>query len=364
MSSEQNEPRPASETGPTPLPGPPGRDPGADPHAHRMSLGEHLDELRAVVIRSIFVLVGAIIVCIWPAWYLLEWTVHPLRLALLQNGQPDSLLATSPVEPLLMYAKVVIFLAIVVAAPIIFGLIWSFVAKGLYKNEKQWVYRLIPVSAGLFLTGVAFMYTFVLVLSLNFLIGFASWLPLPSGQPGPIAKLLGIDYVDQETAGHDVPPLDVPVYMADPAEPPTGGVWFNQLEQKLKVSTSERTYSVQLQRDDKRGLVTTHLKIGDYLNFVLVLAIAFGMAFQIPLVVVFLTKTGIVPREKLASYRKGVILGIVIVAGMIAPPDLMSHVMLSIPMVLLFEIGLLFSPRTSPARSVDGEGPGPAAGAP
>ncbi len=349
MPTDQTDPSDAPRQGPTPLPGPASE--REDPHAVRMSLGEHLDELRAVVIRSIFVLVGAVIVCFWPARYLWSWTVHPLRLALMQNGQPDGLLATSPVEPMLMYIKLVIFLAIVVAAPIIFGLIWSFVAKGLYKREKAWVYKLIPVSAALFLTGVAFMYTFVLVLSLNFLIGFANWLPMPTAEPGPVSRLLGIDFVDEESAEHLVPPLDVPVFLADPSEPPNGGVWFNESEQKLKVSTSERTYSVPLQRDDRRGMVTTHLKIGDYLHFVLVLAIAFGMAFQIPLVVVFLTRTGIVPRDKLASYRKAVILGIVIIAGMIAPPDLLSHVMLSIPMALLFELGLLFSPRTSPDRT-------------
>ena len=75
--------------------------------------------------------------------------------------------------------------------------------------------------------------------------------------------------------------------------------------------------------------------------------VAFGLAFQIPLVVVFLTRTGIVPAATMRKYRKVVIFVIVVIAAMLAPPDLLSHLLLTGPMILLFELGLLLSRRAS-----------------
>jgi Tat protein translocase TatC len=333
-------------------------DPADDPHGVRMSIGEHLDELRACIVRSLLAIVAACLICIWPAKYMLALTVQPLRIALLNNGQPDSLLGTSPTEPLIWYAKIVVFLGLVLASPVVIHQIWSFLAKGLYQREKKWVYRLVPVSVGLFIGGVVFMYLFVLLLSLNFLIGFGSWLPLPSAEPTAIQQLLGIEAPPEATSQPtDFETPEVPRMTVDPTEPPAGYVWFNLFEHKLKFQGDEHVYSVQMRRDDKQSLVTMHMKIGDYLTFVLMLAIAFGLAFQIPLVVVFLTRTGIVPHATLRRYRKGVILTIVIIAGMIAPPDLISHLLLSVPMFLLFEIGMAIGKPKPAADQFPGTAP-------
>lgn len=326
-----------------------------------MSIGEHLDELRGCIVRSLYALVLAGLLCAWPAQYVLAWTVQPLELALRRHGQPQSLLATSPTEPLVWYIKVVLFMALVVAGPYVIYQLWTFVAKGLYRKEREWVYRLIPFSAGLFVGGVLFMYAFVLFLSLDFLIGFGSWLTLPVAEPTTIQQLLigqGEPEVSPAAPGADGGAATAPAFPSalhavpslrrDPNGAAPGALWFNASEQKLKLQGDGQTYSVQFQRDDRHVLVTTHMKIGDYLNFVLVLAIAFGLAFQVPLVVLFLTRTGIAPRETLARYRKVVILIIVIIAGMLAPPDLLSHLLLSVPMILLFELGLLLS-RPKPA---------------
>ncbi|RMF72427.1 MAG: preprotein translocase subunit TatC [Planctomycetota bacterium] len=328
--------------------------PGSDPVEEvRMTIGEHLDELRAVLIRSLLALVLAVLVCAWPAKYVLALTVKPLMIALRDHGQPPSLLATSPTEPLVWYIKIVLFLSLVVAAPYIIRQFWSFVAKGLYPDEKQWAYKLVPISVGLFLTGVIFMYTFVLVLTLSFLIGFSTWLPMPSTQPNAVQRWLGVgEDVSVPDAGHTPPPVLLPLFAEDPEQPPKGGAWFNEAEQKIKVVGENHTYSVAVARDDIHGVVTNHFKIGDYLTFVLVLAVAFGLAFQVPLVVLFLARTRIVPRETMISYRKVVILVIVIIAGMIAPPDLLSHLLLSGPMYLLFELGLLLA-RPKPGESTE-----------
>ena len=63
-----------------------------------MTIGEHLDELRACLVRSILALIIGCLLCIWHARYLLELLARPLIIALSVHGQPDNLLATSPVD--------------------------------------------------------------------------------------------------------------------------------------------------------------------------------------------------------------------------------------------------------------------------
>jgi Sec-independent protein secretion pathway component TatC len=329
---------------------------GGDPDAARMTLGEHLDELRRCVLRSLVALVLACVICIYPAKYLLALIARPVILALRRHGQPDSFLATSPVEAILVYIKVVLLFGVIFAAPVIIHQLWSFVATGLYPRERQWIYRLVPASVGLFLAGVLFMYTFVLIVSLNFLVGFGGWLPLPNPQPNLFERhLLGVHRIETpetQPAIEDAP--RVPLLDVDPEDPPVGALWVNVTDAKLKVQWPEGPYSVQLLRSDQRALVTTHFRIGEYLSFVLILTIAFGLAFQMPLVVLFVVRAGIVSVQILRSYRRVVILIIVIIAGVLAPPDLLSHLMLSVPMIVLFEIGLLLAarpPRPRPEAS-------------
>lgn len=317
-----------------------------------MSLGEHLEELRWRLVRGLVALLAACILCIWPAKYLLEIIARPVILVLRAHGQPDSFLATSPVENILVYIKVVLIFGLLIAGPYALAQIWGFVAAGLYKHEKRWVYRLVPLSIGLFVAGVAFMYGFVLLVSLNFLVGFSGWLPLPTASPNAFERMLLHTPPTPETTGQpgDWSAHTLPFLATDPQSPPAGAAWINVEEGKLKVRyPDDRTYSVQLLRDDRKALVTTHFKIGDYLSFVLVLTIAFGLAFQTPLVVAFLAWSGIVPVETFRKYRKVVILVIVVIAGILAPPDLLSHLMLSGPMVLLFELGLWIAARRKPA---------------
>ena len=90
----------------------------------------------------------------------------------------------------------------------------------------------------------------------------------------------------------------------------------------------------------------------------LVLTIAFGAAFQTPLVVVFLARSGIIPVETFRKYRKVVVLVILLLAGMLSPPDLFSHLLLSGPMVALFELGLLLARRGDEPAAADAQRPG------
>lgn len=312
----------------------------------RMTVGEHLEELRRCLLRGLIALVLVCIPCIWLARYLLAILVRPLVLALRYNGQPDSLLATSPVENILVYIKVVLIAGVTLAAPYLIYQLWTFVAAGLYPQEKTWVRKLVFPSVGLFAVGVVFMYLFVLLIALNFLVGFSSWLPLPQADPNAFERsILGVKRVEEGASAATQPLADVPVVERDPEAVPDGAMWFNVHEQRLKIRGGEETFSYQFQRDEHRAMVTTHFKIGEYLTFVLMMTIAFGVAFQMPLVVLFLARSGIVPVEVMRRYRKVVILVIVFVAGILAPPDLLSHVLLSLPMYLLFELGMLLAGR-------------------
>ena len=77
-----------------------------------------------------------------------------------------------------------------------------------------------------------------------------------------------------------------------------------------------------------------------YFNFVLGMFIAFGVTFEVPVVVVVLVMTGIISVEKLREIRSFVIVGAFIVAAVVTPPDVVSQLMLAIPLCLLYEVGI------------------------
>jgi sec-independent protein translocase protein TatC len=90
--------------------------------------------------------------------------------------------------------------------------------------------------------------------------------------------------------------------------------------------------------------ITVAPDIENYLDFVMTMCLAFGMTFEVPVVVVVVVRMGIVTVEKLKSVRPYVIVGAFIIAAVVTPPDIMSQLFLAIPLCLLFEIGLLVAP--------------------
>lgn len=80
----------------------------------------------------------------------------------------------------------------------------------------------------------------------------------------------------------------------------------------------------------------------DYLAFSIGLLKVFGIAFQLPLVLVLLNRVGVLPRERAIKMRRYAIVFIVIVAAMLTPPDVVSQILLALPMWALFEISILF----------------------
>jgi len=84
--------------------------------------------------------------------------------------------------------------------------------------------------------------------------------------------------------------------------------------------------------------------IENYLDFVLTMCLAFGLTFEVPVVVIVLVRMGLVTVEKLKSIRPYVIVGAFVIAAVVTPPDVMSQLFLAIPLCLLYEVGLLLAP--------------------
>lgn len=83
--------------------------------------------------------------------------------------------------------------------------------------------------------------------------------------------------------------------------------------------------------------------IGNYLDFVMTLFIAFGLAFEVPVAVVLLVHFGITSVEKLKEIRSYVIVGAFVIGAIFTPPDVISQIMLAVPLWLLYELGILVS---------------------
>jgi len=87
----------------------------------------------------------------------------------------------------------------------------------------------------------------------------------------------------------------------------------------------------------------SNFTFADYVSFVTMLMLIFGVAFQTPIAIFFLNRTGLVSIRALRKSRKFVLLGIFVVAAMVTPPDVISQVTLGIPLYILFELGILLS---------------------
>jgi sec-independent protein translocase protein TatC len=89
--------------------------------------------------------------------------------------------------------------------------------------------------------------------------------------------------------------------------------------------------------------VQSNFTFANYISFVTMLMLVFGIAFQTPIAIFFLNRTGLVSIEALRKFRKYVFLGVFVVAAMATPPDVISQITLAIPLYFLFELGILLS---------------------
>lgn len=99
--------------------------------------------------------------------------------------------------------------------------------------------------------------------------------------------------------------------------------------------------------------ITPAPDIEQYLAFVMTMFVAFGVTFEVPVIVIVLARFGIVSLEKMREARPYVIVGAFIIAAVVTPPDVMSQVLLAVPLCLLYEVGLILARFIKPKPESD-----------
>jgi sec-independent protein translocase protein TatC len=135
----------------------------------RMTIWEHLEELRRRIIKAAAGVVAATVV----AWYFrtetLAWLVKPYQHTWLTHFQKPLVLQTlAPADAFLGYLELSLTAGVVAAAPIIFYQLWSFISPGLYRKEKRLIVPFVLSSTTLFLSGVAFAYYVAFPFTFNY----------------------------------------------------------------------------------------------------------------------------------------------------------------------------------------------------
>ncbi len=232
-----------------------------------MPLISHLSELRDRLLKAVLSVLLVFIALFAFSNEIYLFVSEPLR-ALLPEG--SSMIATEVASPFLTPFKLTLIVSLYIAIPYVLFQVWSFVAPGMYKNEKMLAIPLLISSILLFYAGAAFAYYVVFPLIFGFF----------------------------TTVG----PSDVTI-MTD---------------------------------------------IGRYLDFVLKLFFAFGVAFEIPIAAVIMIRVGLTTADELAKKRPYIVVGCFVLGMLLTPPDVISQSLLAIPMWILFEIGVMFGRLVQP----------------
>ncbi|HEV7299542.1 MAG TPA: twin-arginine translocase subunit TatC [Tepidisphaeraceae bacterium] len=309
---------------------------GFDPDVYRMSVGEHLDELRSRLIKSLVGFIIALAVCLFFGATVVSIFCKPLIDVLLSRNLNAQLFYNNVADGFGVFIQISLICAAVLASPIIVYQLWQFVAAGLYAHERKYVTRYMPLSIGLLVSGMAFVYLFVLPWTLLFFIEFGNGIPLPD--------VYATGQRDATTQPIDAAFPSPPVLDGDPINPQRGWMWFNVAESRLKLFVAAGDVRVIPFGSNK--LLSPMITLPDYIDLVLGMLLAFGLSFQLPLVVLALARMGIIEVASMKSARSYVYFGLVIAAAAITPgSDLPSLIGLTVPLILLYELGLWLAVR-------------------
>ena len=253
-----------------------------DPEADvKMTIWEHIGELRRRLMRAALALGGGAVVCWTFREQLLGWVTTPYATAwrerfpeLVKAGQSPELQTLAPADAFVNYMQLSLVGGVIIAAPVIFYQLWAFISPGLYSREKRYIIPFVLFSTTLFLSGIAFAYYVALPFSFPFFF-----------------SLLG-------SVGGD------------------SGI----------VLTSKPTMEY-------------------YLDFAEHMLLAFGFVFELPLFIGFLALAGIVTPQQLVKFSRYAIVGAFIVGAFVTPgPEISSQIAVSGALVALYflSVGLAF----------------------
>jgi sec-independent protein translocase protein TatC len=234
-----------------------------------MTLVQHLEELRHRLVICILAIAGGAVV----GWFLygpvLKLVLNPYcdywetTDPKTRINQSCSLFFNEPLGAMVVKLKIVVFIGLMVALPVLLYQLWMFIVPGLTRRERRMAIPFVGSSVALFALGALFAYI-TLPKGLNFLLGFA-----------------GSDFVP--------------------------------------ILTGDR-----------------------FITFVILVAVAFGLAFEFPVLLVFLELVGVITSRKLRKWRRYSILGIAIFAAVITPSsDPYTMLAMTIPMWLFYEAAII-----------------------
>jgi len=295
-----------------------------------MSFGDHLEDLRKRVFFSIIGVVPIFIIAFAFGRPLLQILIEPARNQLTKAGQGSQLLATGPFETFGAVIQIAIIITILLGSPWLLYQLWLFVSPGLYKHERKIVHLLIPFSGLLTILSVLFLYFVILPVILAFFIGFG-------------AKVSGeLNVLTAPVPEGIVFPM-IPILEADPESPAVGSMWIN-------LSLHQQRVCIDIKDDGSPIISVMNLtsnigiaqqyRISEYIKTVLNMGLAFGIAFQTPVVVVMLGWVGLLNPKMMSKYRRHAIAVCAVVGAFMTPADPLSMLLLAGPLYFLYELGL------------------------
>jgi len=229
----------------------------------KMSLSEHLIELRKRLTRSLIALGIGFGVCYYYKDFVFDIITRPLTHVLPKSSH---LIYLGLTEAFFTYMKIAFFASLIITSPYILYQIWKFISPGLLPKEKKYVFPFVVSSTSLFLGGVLFGYFVVLPPAFNFFVSFN-----------------------------------------------------NEYLQAM-------------------------LSFKDYLSLFVTFLLGFGLSFELPIFIFFMTKLKIVNAKMLSRQRRYAVLIIFIIAAVLTPsPDAISQILMAIPLMLLYEISIFVS---------------------
>jgi sec-independent protein translocase protein TatC len=244
---------------------------------------EHLAELRTRLIRSVAAFLVGIVLAFTVAEPILQFLLEPIEATLRDLGDPSPTMQyTSPQEYLFTLFRISMVFGFALAFPVIGFQMWRFVAPGLYRQEKN---AFLPFLVAHFV---------VTPLAMAFFLGFAD-------VPSIIAGLMN-GIVNQDA----VPSIEVPL----PAETNDG----------IRI--------------------TFFGKVNESLDITLKFIMAFGLCFQLPVLLTLMGKAGLVSAEGLGNVRKYAMVGILVLAALVTPPDVITQGILFTVVYGLYEISI------------------------
>ncbi len=249
---------------------------------------EHLAELRTRLIHSVIAFIIGMIIC-FTVWNpIFNFLTHPLCSAMAERGQADcGLILIKLQEGFFVAISISLLGGLILGFPYISYQLWRFVAPGLYKNEKGAFLPFLISSPLMFFLGAAFAFYVVTPLAFDFFLGFQ--------QAG---TLVG----EGDAAG--------------------GGI----------------------------AAIAFQGSAQEYLNLTIKFIVAFGLCFQLPVLLTLMGKAGLVSSEGLGNVRKYAVVGILILAAIVTPPDVITQGILFVVVYGLYEISIFLVRRVETKR--------------